>query len=497
MAIAAPSSKSVAASLASHNALVAKGGAPAYNPGGSEYTAAKAAGQAVGTGAISTSAPGASKNNTAQVNSNSSGTPATTVIPETAPKTAIVQPPNAPPVPPVQPTVSSNALEGQIPLAEAQANLTKGGLTGGILAQAQTDLASHYKQGLQNANANGGTAPDTTGAGATGVKDNMPQPTADTTQAQAVIDDNKAHQQYLDDYKQAQESTSQKESLTSEYQRLSKESGIPELNTELMNMKNVIDGTEQDIRNEVAKAGGFATNSQVLSLASARNVTLIKNYNDLLETRTNLQNNLNTMIGLEEKDRAYAQQQIDQTLNFDQQNIQFADKALTNSQDALTSMQKSEGWDGIYKAALASGDPQAIARINSVMGNGFDIATMAQMDAVSRQQALSKTNLENQKLALEVKTAQNNLNDSNNVPNPQKAGQPGYSDTGVKYTPTSAQQEIVDQWKSTNMFGQDGAVSPQTYKQAKAWWTEQGLNEAQFDNIFGQYTNTKIATQYK
>lgn len=323
----------------------------------------------------------------------SSSSPSLTT-PSTAPNNAQVNPPNAqqPPSGYTGPSiVDALSLGGQpsdfasrAKMAEAQGIQNYTGT-----ADQNTSLLQQYRAGFANAK---GTAPTTSSEGSAGVAQNLPSTPPDTTQAQAVLDDNKAHQQYLDDYKTAQDTSSQRESLVSEYQRLSKDSGIPELNTELMNMKNVINGTEQDIRDEVNKAGGFATNSQVLSLASARNKTLISNYNDLLETRTNLQNNLNTMIGLAEQDRAFASAQIDKQLNFDQQNIQFADKAVANSQSALDSMQKSEGWDGIYKAALASGDPQAIGRINSTMGNGFDLATMAQFDAQTRAMQLAKDN---------------------------------------------------------------------------------------------------------
>ncbi len=78
--MALPSAQSVAASLASHNAKVAAGTAPAYNPGGSEYNAAKAAGQVVGTGTKATLSPGLSSNNTAQSTTTLSSNKATDIL---------------------------------------------------------------------------------------------------------------------------------------------------------------------------------------------------------------------------------------------------------------------------------------------------------------------------------------------------------------------------------------------------------------------------------
>ena len=71
-------------------------------------------------------------------------------------------------------------------------------------------------------------------------------------------------------------------------------------------MKNIIEGSEDDIRMEITKAGGFATDSQVLALTNARNKQLIKNYNTLLDTRNSKEKYLQTAIGLEQQDRQAA-----------------------------------------------------------------------------------------------------------------------------------------------------------------------------------------------
>lgn len=73
------------------------------------------------------------------------------------------------------------------------------------------------------------------------------------------------YNQLLQTYQQFNDVAFQRKSLTEEYSAMSKKLGIDELNTELMNMKNVIEGTEDDLRAEVTKAGGFATESQIMA----------------------------------------------------------------------------------------------------------------------------------------------------------------------------------------------------------------------------------------
>ncbi len=447
---------------------------------------------------------------TAQPSPAPSAAPINTAQP--SPQTATIQPPNAP----ATPTSGSIPL-GQMTAAQAAAsgqtaaynNLVAGVAKGTQAEGAVNSLKDKYTAGLSNVT---GTPPDSTGAASAKVAGAVPAmtpPPPDRTQADAVLADDKAHTQYLSDFQASQSTANQGESLTQQYTDLSNQLGLPALNTQLMNMNNVINGTEQDIRDEVTKTGGFATNSQVLALASARNKSLIQNYNDLVQTRTDLTNNLNTMIGLAEKDRTYAQQQINDKLQFDQKQIEFADKAVTNAQSALTSMKASEGWDGIYKAALASGDPQAIDRINSTMGPGFNLETMAQQDAQARataaqdtalkqaqlQATLQNTKATTAKTGAEIQKLNQDNAGSNGAPIPAKAGQPGYSSTGVKYTVQSATQAITNDWVQKNAQGADGYVSPQTYNSALAEWVGNGFSPADFKAEFGGYVNPNDKTK--
>lgn len=224
-------------------------------------------------------------------------------------------------------------------------------------------------QGYQNAKDSGKPAPDNAGEAKKAVEEFTPPapPTPpDTSVSDAITAADTAQQKYMKDLQDYQSSQAQKETLAQEYTRLQKDSGIQALDTQLLNMKNVMNGTEDDIRNEVTKAGGFATESQVLALTSARNKSLIKNYNNLLDTRNNLQENLKTMIGLSEKDRAIAAQKIDKQLEYDKAQVEFTQKAVANAQAAYQKVIDKNGYAGLL--AGANNDPHAVSLIEKTLG---------------------------------------------------------------------------------------------------------------------------------
>lgn len=274
-------------------------------------------------------------------------------------------------------SATTTATPAVVSAADAQKNLTNGGLTGSDLTNAKSALSA-YQQGHTAATASGVPAPQDAG---TGMSD-ATQTAGSTTQAYAPAPEvqdavAKATKQYTDDYASYMSSSKQGETLVQQYTDLSNQLGIPALNTELMNMKNVIDGTEDDIRNEVTKTGGFATDSQVLAMSNARNKVMIQNYNNLLQTKTDAMTQLTTLSGLAAQDRTFAADQLDKQLNFDQQQITFATNAQKNAQDANQKSLDNYGAANVLKQLQATGDPNAIARFNSTMGAGFDIATAA------------------------------------------------------------------------------------------------------------------------
>ena len=127
----------------------------------------------------------------------------------------------------------------------------------------------------------------------------------------------------------------QRTSLLDEYNKLSGSLGIDKMNQELIDSKRIIEGTESDIRDEITSTGGLATDSQVLALANARNKSLIKNYNYLLDAKNAASTQLTTMMSLSVQDRQFAEAEIDRKLNFGFQVAQFKERATQNAKTGL------------------------------------------------------------------------------------------------------------------------------------------------------------------
>jgi len=174
----------------------------------------------------------------------------------------------------------------------------------------------------------------------------------------------------------------QRASLADTYSQMIKDSGIEAMDMELINTKNIIEGSEEDIRTEITKAGGFATESQVLAMTNSRNKQLIKNYNTLLDTRNAKEKYLDTLIGLESQDREAADQRFEQAFNMQMQIADYGIKMQKNAVDGISRLKDTIGWSGIYEAT--QGDPYAVSLIEKAYGlpsGGLTIAAQQDYDA--------------------------------------------------------------------------------------------------------------------
>lgn len=185
-------------------------------------------------------------------------------------------------------------------------------------------------------------------------------------------------------------------SLMDTYNKLTKDSGLAELNADLINYKNIINGTEDDIRTEITKAGGFATESQVAAMTNSRNKSLIANYNNLLETKEAINEQINTMMGFAQQDRTYAQQQFEGRMGFEIKKVEMGRQAQQFATTQLNNIASKVGYAGLL--AMTGGDPYATARAEKALG----------MSAGGLQQlaALPDPDAEEKALDLEYKRAQ-------------------------------------------------------------------------------------------
>src|SRR3990167_8740898 len=281
--------------------------------------------------------------------------------------------------------------------AETGARLAPGATT----AQAGKTLTqgSKYQQALPQLQA-GGQAPQDAGVGkmqaGAALQAPLQEPVSPLGGLMEVDTNFDSIFTNLDKY---MEPLQQKKSLLQEYQSMSKALGIEDINEELIDAKKIIEGTEDDIRAEVTAAGGFATDSQVLALANARNKSLIKNYNVLLESRDNAMQQLNTMMNLTMEDRRAAEAEFDRKMGFAFKVAEFQERAKTN---AVSQFQWLAGQPGGLEAIQSmSSDPYYDGLINKVLGGVGGLDAM-----VARQQEARQMALKEQQLGIDIKKAQ-------------------------------------------------------------------------------------------
>lgn len=273
-------------------------------------------------------------------------------------------------------------------------------------ADQNTQLLQKYRQGFQQAQASNIPTPKTQGEGSSMVTAYTGGPTQmpSVNPVDMVMTQDKGYQDLLKLYSDYTNSNSQRESAVNEYLRFEKESGLEKINTDLINMGNVINGTEQDIRNEISAVGGFGTESQVQALAGARNKTLIQNYNNLLATKENAINRINTLTGLSAQDRQYAQQNFENQLQFQNQINQFRDKFVNNAKEAYNAIINQVGYGGLYDSLQSN--PSELATVERTLG--LAQGGLSQLSTYKKP-LTAKEQLDLQKGQLEIKRLQQEI----------------------------------------------------------------------------------------
>ncbi len=216
--------------------------------------------------------------------------------------------------------------------------------------------------------------------------------------------------QLLKSYQDFTNPINQRKSLTETYQTYLKDSGIQAIDMELINTKKVIEGTEDDLRTEITKAGGFATESQVLALTNSRNKQLIKNYNTLLETRNSKEKYLTTMIGLEALDRESADKKFEQSFNMAFQIADYGQKMQTNAIASLDRVKGAIGWDGLLTAT--QNDPYTQKLIEKTYGlpqGGLELAAQEAIRIKTQAKAKEALELDLKRAELEAKPLEREL----------------------------------------------------------------------------------------
>lgn len=260
-------------------------------------------------------------------------------------------------------TVSPTSPEQQFAASMQGSNVNAPGI---VPSTPSPDINAKYAQALQQTQATGQPAPPDGGTARQVVQGALPP----TPQVNPVLDNLFVEDKNIANFsKMVQDYLSpqtQQQTLKQEYEALTKAQGIEGMKTELMNMKNVIEGAEDDIRMEIQSAGGMGTESQVQALANARNKTLIKNYNNLLQTKQQAEDYVNTLMGLEQADRQVASDRLDKQLNLSFKLMDYQQKMQTNAQSTFQNIVKEVGYGGLYQSLQSN--PSAISLVEKTLG---------------------------------------------------------------------------------------------------------------------------------
>lgn len=271
----------------------------------------------------------------------------------------------------ITPQIGSPALQNQPqPKSITTAKSVQGAPPGSpekAAAEQVADMAKYFPQIHKSLTAGGGVSPDTGGAArtaidtaTTSIQSSAPQSAVDTSSVAETTDPVLAV--LLKDRHDFQ--ATQSSSLMDDYNSISSQLGLPAINTALMNIKNVMSGTEDDIRTEITKAGGFATESQVQGMVYARNKGLIKQATFLQEQKDSAQSQLDTLVGLDEKQRSLAQTRFDTMLGIDEKIATHEQLVHQNSVDQYNKTVDEIGYNGL---ALGTTTQQR-RNIESVLG---------------------------------------------------------------------------------------------------------------------------------
>lgn len=274
---------------------------------------------------------------------------------------------------------SSSGTYQETPQETPQAALTPGqvqnqptgqtAMTAPVLtpAASPTPIQNKYSQGMTAAQASGAPPPVDAGAARTAVTAFTPSQQPDTGPTDALIASDPGISTLMKGITDLLNPKNQTTTLMQDYKSLYKSSGLDKINEELIDADTVINGTEDDIRNEIQTAGGMGTESQVQAMTLSRNKNLLKRYNQLVQMKTDATNQLNTMMSLNQQDKQMAQQKVDTQISamFNMANFRQTALQNTRSQQQFLLQQDPVG----YYTALAK-DPRQLAISESIMGVG-------------------------------------------------------------------------------------------------------------------------------
>ncbi len=261
------------------------------------------------------------------------------------------------------PQPGSPALANNQQVGQTAAPIQQNQSMENVESPAVTPTGQKYQSTLQNLNQNGGAAPTSAGAARMAISQSTPPPAAQDYKPtpQFMQYGDPIMKTFIETALGQSQEIAQKGNLVKNIQATFGNQ-LSNLNTQEMNLKNMIEGTDDDIRAEIGKAGGFATESQVQALANSRNKDLLRQYNNLEIQKQGLQAQMTSQVQLANLDREYAKDRYDNTM----QAYQMYSKIEDNTTDSVNKLLGSVGYAGM--AAAYNNDPYALGLAEQKLG---------------------------------------------------------------------------------------------------------------------------------
>lgn len=162
-------------------------------------------------------------------------------------------------------------------------------------------------------------------------------------------------------------------SLQQEYNDLAQQNNLPQMQSQLLNYQNIMNGTEDDIRSEISSAGGTATDSQVLGMTSARNKVILKQYNALATNFQAAQTNVQNMMQYAATDQSTQLQRqtatagiVENMASIQAQIMQMGMTMQQHTTDNLNKVVTNVGYTGL--ASQAQDNPQMLSYYENSLG---------------------------------------------------------------------------------------------------------------------------------
>lgn len=271
-----------------------------------------------------------------------------------------------------------------------------------------TEAANKFKTAHQTLTSSGAPAPQSSGQANAAISSMVPKKAIEYTPQPQIQD---SLNQTLEVYSKAVadflQPVKQRDTLMSQYDKMSKSLGIQKLNSELIDVNRIMDGTEDDIRAEVTAAAGFATDSQVEAMTISRNKTLLKKAQYISDQLTSAKDQLNTMMSLSAQDRDYADKRMQTGMSLLGNMVQIQMSMKKAAQDNYNNIAAKVGYDGLLN--MTGGDPYNVGLVEQSLGLG-----RGGLQQLAQQSMAEKAKVEEERqLDLQYKRGQLSLQQSN------------------------------------------------------------------------------------